>query len=193
LLYKNNENPNRTLPLLALITLSLQRILPILQQIFSNWSTLISSIPTLNDTLVLLDMEKSIIKISKSKFAWDNCITLHNISFKYKTRDQLILKDLNLVIKKNSKVAIIGESGQGKSTLIDIISGLLSPAIGEIKIDNTIISNDSELTAKWRNEISVVSQRIFLTDKTLLENIAFGIDLDDIDFNKINRQLNSPI
>jgi ATP-binding cassette subfamily B protein len=184
-LYLNNYSSDKIISILAVLTMSIQRLLPNLQQIYSNWSTITNSLPALKDTITMLGLRKSIIQVNPiEKFPWKDSINLQNVSFKYQTRNNFILKDINLTINKGSIVGFIGKSGEGKSTLIDLITGLINPIIGQISIDNIILENLNDYS-KWRNEISVVSQRIFLLDKSFEENIAFGIEKKMIDKIKL--------
>ena len=80
--------------------------------------------------------------------------------------------------------SIIGDTGSGKSTLVDILMGLLSPESGSIKIDHVELSTPLDL-ARWRDKVSHVPQSIFLADATIKENIAFGVDIADIDESRI--------
>ena len=94
---------------------------------------------------------------------------------------------INLTIKKGEKIGIIGETGCGKSTFLDILMGLLEPTSGEIYVDNVCINkkNKPSLINYWRNSIAHVPQDIYLSDSTIAENIAFGVPLKEIDFNKV--------
>ena len=106
-------------------------------------------------------------------------ISLNNISFRYNKKSDYLLKDINLKISKGDIVGIYGESGTGKSTLIDILLGLLIPTKGNLKIDDIKITKNNR--NNWLNSVGYVPQKIFLTDDTLLENIAFGQDINEID------------
>ena len=85
-------------------------------------------------------------------------------------------------VKKGEIVGIIGETGSGKSTCVDLLMGLLSPSSGTILIDGVVLNASSEV--EWQNSLSHVPQQIFLSDSTVLENIAFGVNLKNIDINR---------
>lgn len=170
---------------LVLISLALQRLLPIMQQMFTSWSTLTSSIPALEDVKEYISLESKISNFDeKRRMKWNNSITLENIFFKYESRDKNILNGINLSIKKGQILGLIGKSGAGKSTIIDIISGLINPTKGNLCVDGVSLNSSLELS-RWRNEIAVVSQRIFLQDCSLLENIAFGVEKNEINVEKV--------
>ncbi len=125
-----------------------------------------------SDKLNYLQTEKS------KKFIFKKEILLENINFKYHNRDNKVLENLNLSIKKNSFVGIGGESGSGKSTLIDIIMGIVRPISGEIRVDGLSINNSIR---EWHKQLGYVSQNIYLSSDTIRRNIAFGIPDDEID------------
>jgi len=122
-----------------------------------------------------VDFDKNAI-VEKMNFKRQ--LELNDINFRYPTREEQILSDINLLIDKNSFIGISGESGSGKSTLIDIIMGITKPDNGEIKVDGKFI-NDS--ISKWQKNIGYVSQNIFIIPGTIKHNIAFGVDEDKID------------
>ena len=118
-----------------------------------------------------------------------NSINLENVSFKYKGSENIILDNVNLAINKGEKVGFYGKTGSGKSTLIDLIMGLLLPTKGEIKIDGIRVSKSSDFSKNksWQSNISHVPQSIFLVDATIAENIAFGIPYQKIDFELVEK------
>jgi len=118
-----------------------------------------------------------ISKYSDKYLKFNNEITFLDVSFAYDLKKPII-KKLNLKIKKNSCFGIIGESGSGKSTITDLIMGLLKPTIGEIKIDNNYLKDNVNL---WKNNISYVSQSPFFLNDTIEKNIAFGLPQNKID------------
>ena len=112
---------------------------------------------------------------------------MKNIKFEYATKkNNLIFKNINLKIKKNSKVCILGKTGSGKSTFVDLIIGLLQPKEGKVLVDETNIEDCLET---WQNKISYVPQTTFLTDSTILENITFGTIDSEVNFKKLDRAI----
>ena len=130
--------------------------------------------------VIFLIINKNNIKYDLSKN-----IKLKNVNFKYNNSKEFILKNINLDVSKNSKIGIIGKTGSGKSTLIDIISGLLKPTEGSIELDNKKI--DIFDNSNWMNKIGYVSQDIFLINDTIEKNIAFASNLSEIDTFKLNK------
>jgi ATP-binding cassette, subfamily B, bacterial PglK len=110
-------------------------------------------------------------------------IEFKDVSFCYAGLDEKVLNNINLKIDSNSTVAFIGSSGSGKSTLIDLVLGALKPSFGSIFINN----NDLNSTlAEWQNSVGYVPQDIYLTDETLMENIAFGVQKNNIDKARVH-------
>lgn len=105
------------------------------------------------------------------------------MNFRYENQLPIVLKDINLNIKKGSRIGFIGSTGGGKSTLIDIIMGLLSPSGGTLEIDGQVITSSNNRA--WQDHIAHVPQTIFLADSTIEENIAFGIPREMIDSSRV--------
>jgi ATP-binding cassette subfamily B protein len=142
---------------------------------------------SINEGLILLeqplpeylrDNNEEIIKFSSS-------ISLHNLTFRYSENTQLVLDNINIIIDKGLKIGIIGSTGSGKSTLLDVVMGLLLPTGGNIKIDETIVTNKNYRS--WQSKIAHVPQMIFLSDSTISENIAFGVPYNLIDFERVKK------
>ena len=125
----------------------------------------------------------------KDEIVFKKNIRIENISFKYKSRDDLIIDDVSFVIKKNSIIGILGESGSGKSTFIDIILSLLNPVKGKIFIDSVDITNNKIEIKKWQKIISHVPQEIFISDDTIKNNICLGLDEKEIDYDLLDQAL----
>ena len=115
-----------------------------------------------------------------------NHLKINNLSFKYNKSENFVIQNLNLEINKGDKIGIIGESGVGKSTLIDIILGLLSPTSGKIFINNHEMD---EVKKQWQEKISFIPQDLCLIDDTLIKNIALGKDDSEIEINKIQKSI----
>lgn len=111
-------------------------------------------------------------------------IQIEGLSFAYPNRlDQPVLQDFNLTISKNSSIGIVGKSGSGKSTLMDIMLGLLQPQSGRILVDGVELTPD--YWSSWRSIVGYVPQHIYLADKSVAENIAFGVTPDKIDIQAV--------
>ena len=129
---------------------------------------------------------KKLLNISKKKlvpFNFTKKIELQKVSFKYSDSKFLLLNDANITIPVRSKVGIIGATGSGKSTLVDIILGLIKPLQGYLKVDGKII--DSNKIRNWQKIIGYVPQQISLSDLSIAENIAYGAIPSEINQNSL--------
>jgi ATP-binding cassette subfamily C protein len=126
---------------------------------------------------------KNLKSIKKNHINFNNRIKFNNIYFTYTGSTKIILKNINFEIKKNQSIGIYGESGVGKSTLLNIIFGLLQPTGGSIIIDEKIYNNSDN---SLNNLFAYLPQDIFLMDGSIKENITFFEDNNAIDTNKLN-------
>lgn len=115
-----------------------------------------------------------------------NKITVKDLFFKYNKGQYWVLKSINLEINKGTTIGFIGPSGSGKSSFIDLFVGLLTPDSGKIMVDNIDIHKNP---TSWQKELGYVPQKIFLSDSTIIENIAFGIPQKNISIEKVNKAL----
>ncbi len=173
-------------PTLAALALGSQRILPILNKLYVDYITIKAKAHQIDEVIEILDEgeisnnKKRYLKEEKINFK--KTIIFKNVFFSYDKKKNT-LENINLTIKKGSKIGIIGRTGQGKSTFLDLIMGLLHQDKGEIFIDDRKLSKENILN--WQSKISQVPQKIFLSDDTFLKNIAFGIKDDEIDIDRV--------
>jgi len=172
------------IPILGVFALAAQRLLPVLQQAYVSWTNMRAVQASLKDALDLLDQplpESVHSGLTRPLLSFSNDICLDHIGFKYDRQGTEILHDVTLRIVKGSRIGVIGATGSGKSTLIDLVMGLLLPTDGSLKIDGqTVTANNS---SAWQARIAHVPQSIFLADTTVAQNIAFGIHPDEINFD----------
>jgi ATP-binding cassette subfamily B protein len=116
---------------------------------------------------------------------FDKEIKLTNLSFRYTQESPWVLKNINLSLKKGSRIGFIGLTGSGKSTLLDIVMGLLSATEGGLFIDQQPINDKSRRS--WQMNIAHVPQNIYLSDSSIEENIAFGVSKDKIDRQRVRK------
>jgi len=175
------------IPILGALALGAQRLLPILQQIYSSWSTIQANQASLKDVLKLLKQPLPLYtnQDPSLKLPFNSSIELKQISFTYGTGMPIVLNEINLTIKKGDRVGFIGSTGSGKSTLLDIIMGLLQPSKGAVEIDNELITDNNRRL--WQKHIAHVPQSIYLSDSSIEENIAFGLPKEKIDFNRVKQ------
>ena len=182
------ENGLDTLiPVLGALALGAQKLLPALQQAYSAYSSIKGSSVMFNDVLELLDQPlPHYAQQSPSKpISFNQDIRLKNIDFHYNDQVPYILKKIDLTIAKGDRIGFIGKTGSGKSTLVDIIMGLLLPTKGEIYIDNQQITDKNRRS--WQAHIAHVSQNIYLADASIEENIAFAVLPENIDHQRVRQ------
>lgn len=188
LLVVSGNEVSHILPVLGLYGFAAYRMLPAAQNMYRA----ISQIKFSEQVLSVLKPEfalekdelKHIEKDSTQYLKFENSIRLENISFAYPNRiESPILNNFSLEVKKNASLGIVGKSGSGKSTLMDIMLGLLSPQQGKVYIDDVELTADN--ITKWRGLVGYVPQNIYLADKSIAENIAFGVAKIDIDLKRV--------
>ena len=195
---KGEENNFRTLfPVLSIYALGGLKLLPAFQSIFVYLTAIkanINAYENIKENLIEAknqDLKPRIKDFKKSiEMNLNNELVFKNVNFKYlhdKKKDSFNLVNLNFSIKKNETIGIVGRSGSGKSTIIDLIAGLILPDKGEILIDKKKVTEDNKFF--WQKNISLVSQSIYLADSSIKENIAFGIPYNEIDNKKINETI----
>jgi ATP-binding cassette subfamily B protein len=185
ILAQQADGITKAIPVLGVLALGAQRMLPVLQMAYGSWTSIRGSQSTLQDTLELLDqpLPDYADQPAAKPLPFLRNIALKHISFRYSLQTPYVIKDLNLSIAKGSRVGFIGTTGSGKSTLLDIVMGLLQPSEGSIEIDNQPITIGNQ--RGWQAHIAHVPQVIFLADSSIEENIAFGVPLDKIDPQRV--------
>ena len=183
-LVRQPEGFERALPLLGVLALGAQRLLPTLQQAYAAWAVIKGNQTFVQDAITLLDQPMPQFQIDVShELTFCSEIRLRAVSFSYQPASTSVLKDLDLTIKKGERIGIIGATGSGKSTLMDLLMGLLEPSAGTLEVDGTKI--DASTRTAWQSHIAHVPQSIYLADSSVEENIAFGIPPEAIDHDRV--------
>ncbi len=174
------------LPIIALYAFAGYRLMPAIQKIFVSFTSLRISGPAIIS--LYDDLKKLNLKIDnnyKNEFFFNENIKLKDIFYAYPKSSRTALKSINLTIPAYTTVGIVGETGSGKTTVVDIILGLLDAQKGTLEIDGKIINNKNKRA--WQNLIGYVPQQIYLADTTVSENIAFGLEADEINHENVER------
>ena len=164
------------------------RLMPIITKIINSINMIQYSKPSL-DALYEYFLDNKIedqdyeYSDNNKEIKFKNNLELENISFTYSSRDNLAVKNINLKVNSGDVIGIIGTTGSGKSTLIDLILGLIKPMSGDIKVDNLSVLNNRP---NWNKMIGYVPQNIFLLDDTIKNNIVLGTEEAKINENRIS-------
>jgi ATP-binding cassette, subfamily B, bacterial PglK len=189
LLIFSNESLAEAFSLLAFYSLAAYRLVPAFQEIYASSLSIKNnsvSIELINSISKELYSKKNTYS-SKNNITFKNSININNINFKYFGAKDYLFKNLNIEVKNNKKLAIIGKTGSGKSTILDIIMGLNEPEKYDLSIDNSkISSNDFD---HLMSMMSYVSQKILLSNNTLIDNICLGESTDSIDKVRLNKAI----
>jgi ATP-binding cassette subfamily B protein len=178
----SNEDPAEIVATIGVIALAAQRLLPLMQQAFSAWTGFRENKFSVIDILSFIQSAEVVNEIEED-INFNNSIELKNICYRYKSRNNIVLENFSLEIKKGEKIALIGKTGAGKSTIVDLILGLILHDSGQILIDG--IEHQIYDNKTWHDIISHVPQNIYVFDGSIAENIAFGIPRDKIDIPKL--------
>jgi len=183
----SNQSLDKIIPVVGLYAFAGYKLMPALQQIYRALSKARFNEAAVD--IVARDLDSAYLakvqNLVKEPLSFKDKIELKNISFSYPDSKEKLLNNLNLSIKANSQVAFVGTTGSGKTTLIDILLGLLSPDSGEIYIDG--VQLDASNLANWQKNIGYVPQHIYLSDSSIAENIAFGVNKKDIDYAAVKK------
>jgi ATP-binding cassette, subfamily B, bacterial PglK len=172
-----NEPNNEIFEILGVFSLASMRFIPSASRIIGSLQLFRFASPTidliLKENLLTKNLTDKIIKDKTNigDHSFSSSINLKNLSFKFENKNEFILKNINLEIKKNEIIGIYGVSGSGKSTIVDLISGLLSSTSGRITMDNEAIKKN---IFSWRAKFGYVTQNTYLLDDTIKNNIVFG-------------------
>ena len=183
------EGLAQLLPMLAVFVFAARRIMPALQTIFSDITTLRYNAATLDvlhaDFVKTAGFENIFGDLDVKPLLFKKSLRLQDVSFCYPGCDELIISDLSLEIQANTTIGFVGFTGSGKTTLIDIIIGMLVPRSGSIFVDGVPIDENKRVS--WQRNLGYVPQHIYLSDDTVARNIAFGIPDEHIDMDRVIR------
>jgi ATP-binding cassette subfamily B protein len=183
-LVRQPEGLEKALPLLGVLALGAQRMLPSLQQAYAAWAGIKGNQASVQDAITLLQQPMPQLKSEASVDLAFRCeIRLGAVTFLYQPALAPVFNGLELTIRKGERVGIIGATGSGKSTLMDLILGLLEPSCGVLEVDGAKINSSTRRA--WQSHIAHVPQAIYLADSSVEENIAFGIPPEEIDGDRV--------
>ena len=187
LLFRADGEIQAALPTISLYAFAGMRILPVIQGVYKNISSMRSGKPAL-DVLYheLLEAEHATdLTATEHSFPLRRELFLKNVGYTYPASKRTVLKEITLKISAKSSVGFVGSTGAGKSTIIDLIIGLLEPKVGAVEVDGVPINRDN--VRSWQRSIGYVPQQIFIADETIAQNIALGISSEKIDMGSVEQ------
>ena len=190
LVLDNEKSANEILPILGFFAAAAFRLMPSLSRIISALHGFQFSQPVIDVIVkeIKLDKETQTFSAVTQICDFKKDIVFNNVDFTYESTKTKVLNDVTIKIRINQSIGLIGKSGAGKSTVVDIILGLLSPDSGEVLVDGRNIKDD---ILGWRSQIGYVPQSVFLTDGSVKSNVAYGVKEDDIDEEAVRLAIRS--
>ena len=193
LLAAHDGNLGTILPLLSVYALAGFKLLPAFQQVYTSLSAIrgnLAAFDALRDDLYASSREQIRKPLTEQERTEQHLVPKHgiklaNVTFTYPGKQEPALKGLNIEIPVNRVIGLVGASGSGKSTAIDLLLGLIEPQQGSVKIDGQPLTDENRRA--WQNSLGFVPQAIFLADSSIRENIAFGLPPEAIDEDKVCR------
>ena len=181
------EGVSVVIPVLGGLALGAQRLLPAMQQSYSSWASIVGNHASLSDVIALLDqpLPLGVCLPEPVPLLFHRTIRFDKVRFRYSNDGPWVLDDINFTILKGTRVGIVGRTGSGKSTALDLLMGLLDPSDGQILVDGQPIEGTRRRA--WQQNIAHVPQNIYLADTSIAENIAFGVVPEAIDLNRVRQ------
>ena len=171
-------------PVLGALALGAQRLLPAMQTSYSSWTTILANRYALDRVVAALESPQVIV-VPGPPAAFNTDFAFQNVRFQYTSDTPTVIDDVSFTIAKGERIGIIGATGSGKSTTMDLLLGLLPPTGGQIVVDGKPLVGAAVFG--WQRILAHVPQSIYLADATIAENIAFGIPKSEIDMDGVRR------
>jgi ATP-binding cassette, subfamily B, bacterial PglK len=175
----------RSLPVLGALALGAQRVLPLMQQAYLGWAKLMGDSALIIHVVELMKqpLPKRFVRQTSEVPSLRKAVELHDVEFRYSPEQPPALANVNISIARGARVGLVGTSGAGKTTMLDLLMGLLQPTSGFISVDGVKLDESNILS--WQKQVAHVPQHIFLLDGTILENVAFGLTRSEMDEERV--------
>lgn len=175
-------------PVLGALAFGAQRLMPLVQQVYQSYTQMTGASQAMFDIIELLEgpapldmLVHTTRKVDPLPF--ERAIEFSNVGYRYPGTEFDALSGIELEIPKGARIGFIGKTGSGKSTLTDILMGLLEPVAGEVRVDGTALTDETRTA--WQAQVAHVPQSIFLSDDSIANNIAFGEAVEDVDLERV--------
>ena len=189
-MFIQDKQTNQIISILSVFVAATFRMIPSINRVIAslqNFKYYEASLEIVYNEFKILNFDFKIDNLNQERMMINKVLKIKDLCFKY-SENKIILKKISFEILKGQTIGIIGESGSGKSSLVDIIIGLLKPNSGSVNVDG--ININSKLRS-WQNNIGYVSQSIYLTDDSIIRNVALGVNDDQIDKKSVENSLES--
>ena len=193
LLVLQGRSVQAVIPVLTLFAVAVVRLMPAFRDVVANYTKIrfnIFAVDPVYDDLTLLDRMEAKIHMNgtsvKKPLPFNESIKIENLHYRYPNSEAQALNGVDLEIQRGQSIAFVGASGAGKTTMVDALLGLLPPTKGSIKVDGVDIRTN---TQGWQSNIGYIPQFIYLSDDTIKRNIAFGLEDEDIDEEKLHNAI----
>ena len=163
------------LPVLGAMALGAQRLLPLMQQLYDGWTNVLGNAAVVDDVVRRLSLPVTAARRA-APLPFTESIEFRNVSYSYADRAHHAVEGLTFAIRRGSRVALVGPTGSGKTTTIDLLMGLLQPSSGEVAVDGVALTDANRQS--WQANVAHVPQMLFLADATVAENIATAGEAD---------------
>ena len=169
------------IPRIGLVAIVAYRLMPSIQAVFALMALMLATRQALDEVTALFAEQGAMAAVPPGAaeigeaLAWSNEIRFENVSFRYVGAETEAIEDVSFTLPKGGRIAFVGPTGSGKSTLVDLLLGLLEPTSGQILVDDEPLT--AERMPAWRRAVGYVPQELFLLDATMAENLAFGADV----------------
>jgi len=175
------------LPVLGALALGAQRLLPALQQSYSTWASIAGNQGALASIVTLVEqpIDEDVALPASAPLEFKDSIQLRRLRFRYAPDGPWVIDGVDLTIPTGARIGFVGSTGSGKSTLMDLVMGLLEPTEGELLVDGVPVTGPARKA--WQRTLAHVPQSIYLSDASLAENIAFGTPRATIDMDRVRK------
>lgn len=176
----------RLLPMLSLYAMAGYRVIPAIHLVFHSLTRIRSNLPALDAYLAFVEASPKLdLSRPTRRLPMHSCLRVEQLEFRYPDQEDCALRQVDFELRPQEMIGIVGSTGAGKSTLVDILMGLLTPTAGRLSVDGKPL--DAESLRFWRCSVGYVPQTVFLSDDTVRRNIAFAIPEKEIDDEAVRR------
>jgi ABC-type multidrug transport system fused ATPase/permease subunit len=188
LMLLRGSSSSAVLPTLGVIALSVVRLLPSAAKILGSVSDIRHHLPSLNSLdRALQETQRTVPAQPGPRMPLGRDVEFRGVTFTYPSAPTAALRDISFTVKKGESVALVGPSGGGKTTLVDLLVGLLEPTMGQVLVDGIEIRG--ERVASWRQSVGYIPQQVYLSDESVARNVAWGLEDKAIDRERVRQCL----